>query len=367
MHASVIDIGFGDSGKGRVVDWLCREHGADVVIRFSGGQQAAHHVITKDIDHVFSSFGSGTLIGVPTYIAPTCTVDPIAILNEHTVLEEKSIIPELYVDGKCPVTTPYERKHNYTNAINIAHGTCGCGIGSTWQREEDHHSILFEDLFFKDVLKFKLKALMKYYHFSVDSKDYRQFTSACELLSSKEYNIELIYNHLDLCAKNIIFEGSQGVLLDQKHGFFPNVTRSHTDTKSIREIEPPGTLYLVTRAYQTRHGNGPMTNENIVHSIKENPHEQNFDTELQGAFRRSLLDLNLLVYARMKDPYIRESKNNVLVITCLDLVEDAWSFTIDGDIYNCSSETEFVGRIKEYLNITNCLISRSPSGVMEEA
>ncbi|HEX6930747.1 MAG TPA: adenylosuccinate synthetase, partial [Streptosporangiaceae bacterium] len=45
-HVIVADLGFGDSGKGTVVDWLCARRGARTVVRFNGGAQAAHNVIT---------------------------------------------------------------------------------------------------------------------------------------------------------------------------------------------------------------------------------------------------------------------------------------------------------------------------------
>jgi adenylosuccinate synthase len=71
----VIDLGFGDSGKGNCTQFLCSQpkinntvYGSPVaVIRFNGGHQAGHGVRSGEIKHVFSSFGSGTLLGIPTY------------------------------------------------------------------------------------------------------------------------------------------------------------------------------------------------------------------------------------------------------------------------------------------------------------
>lgn len=41
----VVGLGFGDESKGSVTDWLCRERKADLVVRYSGGAQAAHNVV----------------------------------------------------------------------------------------------------------------------------------------------------------------------------------------------------------------------------------------------------------------------------------------------------------------------------------
>ena len=44
----VVDLAFGDCGKGTIVDFLTREYEAHTVVRFNGGPQAAHNVRTSD-------------------------------------------------------------------------------------------------------------------------------------------------------------------------------------------------------------------------------------------------------------------------------------------------------------------------------
>ncbi len=352
---AVIDIGFGDSGKGRVVDWLCSKDAPSLVVRFSGGQQAGHHVVHKDIDHVFANFGSGSLYGIPTYTSKYCTVDPVGILNELKVLEDKGICPTLYIDAKCPVTTMYDKKINIKNDSENHHGSCGVGVGQTWEREQNHYHLLFEDLFHPTVLKIKMELIKKYYSFH---NSYTTWLKEIEFLINKK-NIHLVYGIPE--DNTYLFEGSQGLLLDQNIGFFPHVTRSDTGTKNIIKMNQAPDLYLVTRAYQTRHGNGPMTNRSYYHSIKWNPYEQNFDEGFQGVFRCSLLDLDLLKYSTEKDEYIRDNPNKNLVITCLDLIEE-YKLTINGNIIDCKTENGFVKTIKEYLGIKNIFLSRSPKG-----
>jgi adenylosuccinate synthase len=72
VHA-VIDLGFGDGGKGVAVDNICVNCDAvPLVIRFSGGQQCGHTVMPDaETKHVFSSFGSGTFVGAPTFLRLT--------------------------------------------------------------------------------------------------------------------------------------------------------------------------------------------------------------------------------------------------------------------------------------------------------
>src|SRR5688572_4258170 len=55
----VLDLGFGDAGKGSLTDFLVRERSASLVVRFNGGAQAGHNVVTADgRHHTFSQFGA---------------------------------------------------------------------------------------------------------------------------------------------------------------------------------------------------------------------------------------------------------------------------------------------------------------------
>jgi len=68
---AVIDIGFGDNGKGLVTSTLASQYNKEntIVARFSGGVQAAHRVCVKSppFEHIFSSIGSGAVYGIPSY------------------------------------------------------------------------------------------------------------------------------------------------------------------------------------------------------------------------------------------------------------------------------------------------------------
>lgn len=351
---AVIGCGFGDEGKGKVVSYLCSQSSNPLVIRFCGGQQAGHHVILESgLDHVFSNFGSGTLQGFDTYWSKFCTIDPVGIINELLDLKIKGINPTLYIDARCPVTTPYEKWYNRLYDRKTGHGSCGVGVGQTLQREEDYYSILFSDLYCKSVLKIKTFLLEKYYGFAIDSID--DFISICEDLVDC-YNIRITHGFPQKAYDNYIFEGSQGLLLDKNIGFFPHVTRANTDTTNILSMGFNPEVFLVTRGYQTRHGNGPMTNEKIKHSIKNNPYEQNYDGTFQGKFRTSVLDLDLLKYAVGRSGI----KEPSLCITCLDLVKDNYSFTENEAFNNSYNVEDFAKRIGSSLGANEIYLSRTP-------
>lgn len=368
----VIGAGFGDEGKGRVVDYLCEKSPNPIVVRFSGGHQAGHHVIRGSVDHVFSNFGSGSILGVPTYWSKFCTVDPIGIINERNILLEKGVSPTLYIHSKCPITTTADKLYNAILEKYNHHGSCSVGFGTTIQRETDGVSLLFGDLFNKTILKIKIDLLIKYYIELLGEENkwcwgthpwYREFMDSCEQLINLP-NI-LLYEHLPVFF-DYIYEGSQGLLLDQNIGFFPHVTRSNTGCTNARELCYGGDIpkiYFVTRAYQTRHGNGPMTNEGQNNYIRENPYEQNFSTGHQGEFRRSILDLDLITYALNREGYIQNhsTSKKVLVITCLDLLNQ-FNVTHEGCLHLFDEEEEFVEYIATHIGFSHVKISTTPSG-----
>lgn len=344
----VIGVGFGDEGKGLVTNYLSLRYPHSVVVRYSGGQQAGHTVVKDEVRHVFSNFGSGTLNNMPTYWSQYCTVDPVGIYNELQILNEKGIHPKLYIHAKCPVTTPLDKLNN--QIVDSQHGTCGTGVGSTHAREEHYHSLLFEDLFNPTVFWIKYGLLEEYYLKTVNPN---QFKQAIDYIL-KETFIGM-YHELPF-VNDKIFEGSQGLLLDQHYGFFPHVTRSNVGTPNVLEMGYRPTCYAVTRAYQTRHGNGPMTNIDIPHKIQANPLETNVYNTWQGEFRTSVLDLDLLQYAIGKDVYLSEHRDT-LVITCLDHVVDDYQLTLGGQLIKCSNEDHFVSLINSVLGFKEVLLS----------
>jgi adenylosuccinate synthase len=349
---AVIGLGLGDCGKGIVTDYLCSITESPLVGRFSGGHQAGHTVVYEGVRHVFSNFGSGTLRGVPTFWAKYCTVEPIGLFNEYDLLLMKNIIPKLFISIKCPITTPYEIHENRRDESILEHGSCGVGVGATIAREEAHYSLTFGDLFYPSVVAIKLSNIQKYYGFNLNLD---RFYEAVNRLMNHPQIIPV--DRFPTNYENIIWEGSQGLLLDQHIGFFPHVTRGFTGTTNIKDTRPD--LFLITRAYQTRHGNGPMTNESLPHNIKLDPLETNVEHEYQGKFRRSLLDLDLLLYGMSKDDYIRQNTNKKLVITCLDHVTGDYRFTYKGSIAHCLHKDEFIARVSAILGIDTVYVSET--------
>ena len=342
---------FGDEGKGAFVNFLAKQAQKPLVIRFNGGHQVGHTVVLEDgTRHVFSNFGSGTLQGAPTFWSKYCTVSPAGVMREAKELHSRNIHPIVIYDANAMVTTPFDilRNRNLEGALN--HGSVGVGFGQTIQRNEDMYHLYVRDLQYPEIRDAKLQNIInKYYNHNFDPNEdhqnaatrklYNEFIEACDFLV-KNFNISNDgLRSLQDC--DWIFEGGQGIMLDMDYGFFPHVTRSNTTAKNavalIKEYRPElfvRTFYM-TRAYQCRHGNGQMTNEHLDTSyIVDNPDETNVDGGFQGAFRKSVLDIDMLQYAINCDIYENPKSQRILVVTCLDQVPPKFPVTRENNVFD---------------------------------
>lgn len=319
----VIGLGFGDEGKGITTDYLCSQtpNLTKLVVRFSGGSQAGHTVVINKQKHVFSSVGSGSLRGIPSYFTEDTTIYPIALINELSVLKSKGIIPQIYYHPFCKIITPMDVLFNQNDSENKKHGTCGLGIGAAMKRENSMYSLRMIDLLHPKMFREKYYMILKNY--------YKEYTFDLGIYTKLE---NAFFNNIQYFTPNkivgyeifesydeVIFEGSQGIMLDKNHGVFPNVTYSNTTVKNISNwLNDSTEIYYVTRCYQTRHGNGWMSNCDNIELIN-NEEEINVTNEYQGTFRIGELDYDSLNYSLNVDKCYHSCnivKN--LVVTCLD-------------------------------------------------
>lgn len=343
----VIGLGYGDEGKGSTVNALATPD--SLVVRFNGGHQAGHNVHHNGIVHTFSSFGSGTLKNSATFISNNCTIDPFALQVEEKMIIDKmdGKRPTLYLDAEVMITTPWDAQWNKSQKY-LQNGTVGVGFGATIERNENHCRLYARDLLYEEIYDYKIDQIKDYYSKLLSEEDvrlidqqwYYEWEKALNNMIKYHTIVESIYDISYDNRKHLIFEGAQGIMLDQRYGFFPHVTRSNTTSQNVwkmlsgfnnlKEI----TTYYITRGYSTRHGAGPIANDfSLTDQKSANPHEINVDTGIQGKFRTKILDLDTLKYAIRCDQYHNMSEKFKLVITCLDhsLVDNKIAVRNEGD------------------------------------
>lgn len=304
----VIGANFGDCGKGLMVDYLCSQ-GAGMVVRFNGGAQAGHTVVTPEGErHVFRHVGSGTFCGVPTFLSQFFVCNPVLFFEERKQLLELGFHPEVYAHPDCLVTTIADMIINQARENlrgDKRHGSCGIGFHETLNRSKvPELKITMSDLWNGgNRLPQQLEEICSQYAtFRMDSPiktDWcDEFIRCCRQFADLVQPLGIAQ------CEDPVFEGAQGLLLDQDNKeFFPHVTHSHTGMHNVRilcaqagitDIEP---LY-VSRTYLTRHGAGPLPGEDSTLSFQDNT---NHPTLFQGAIRFAPLDCEKLLLRCMED------------------------------------------------------------------
>lgn len=347
----VIGANFGDEGKGLVTDYLASVHGKDaVVLRFNGGAQAGHTVVTPDgRRHVFSHFGSGTLAGSASYLSRFFVVHPMLFLRELEELRGLGADPLVFVHPDSLVTTPYDIMINQfaESARGVdRHGSCGLGFGAAVERNFDsRYALALRDLFDRDRVVSRLRAMRQdYLPARLAAMGIRRATKAqTDLVASEDILerwlldvaeflalIEVAGDRVLRSARHLIFEGAQGLLLDQQGRFFPHLTRSNTGLRNVLSVagdlgvEALDVTY-VTRAYLTRHGAGPLPGEIDQPPCPGMVDETNVTNAWQGSLRFAPLDLDLLGETIRADLGLATGGFEIrhrhrLAVTCLDQV-----------------------------------------------
>jgi adenylosuccinate synthase len=311
----VIGLAFGDCGKGSIVDFLTRHCSAGLVVRFNGGPQAGHNVVAPDgRHHTFSQFGSGTFVaGVRTLLSRFMFIEPYALLNEAEHLRAigvRDAMDRLLIDRRCPVITPC---HVAANRVRErargaeAHGTCGLGVGELAQDLIAYPDVMLraEDLADRSKVRTKLRRSRDLKREQVGEVIESANPDAVPLLEDSWIDVAAeVYEEVarrvtlvderDICTllngDTPIFEGAQGVLLDESFGFHPHTTWSDTTfgnaERVLRQAEYDGEPFRlgVLRSYFNRHGRGPFVTEDLtMRGHLAEPH--NSDVGWQGEFR----------------------------------------------------------------------------------
>lgn len=368
----VTDLGYGDAGKGSVVDHLARTQGATAVVRYNGGSQAAHNVQAPDgLHHTFRQFGSATFIpNTVTHLSRYMLVSPLNLIQEADHLADVGVhdaLKRITIDEDALIVTPYHRAANRLRELSrtTRHGSCGEGIGETMFDAVNHPDLCLRarDMFsirktFRVLEQIRRRYVEQFKNIkvpvspvasrhietlnddflSLDVSDfYQYFVSRVEIVAG-DYLNTLLRNH-----DHLVFEGAQGVLLDEWHGFHPYTTWSTTTPRNAHELladhNASGTHRTHTlgllRAYHTRHGAGPFVTDDPTLTIFL-PDRTNNHNQWQGDFRVGHFDAVAARYA------LAACGNTVdsLGITCLDRINDLldWkvctSYTHDNQTIN---------------------------------
>lgn len=331
----VIGANYGDEGKGMMTDYFAAKAAAKgercLVVCHNGGAQRGHTVeLFNGTRHVFHHFGSGAFAGADTYFAGSFLVNPIAFWREWEELERfPNCNRRCYAALDCPVTLPYDMLLNqWSENVRGAkrHGSCGMGIYETVRRNqekayqidlkhwsemttsrrrdfllqvrEDYVKKRLSELSLPPLPEEALKLLKSPGLLEHFLEDFERFLAEVELRESSLFSE---YDH-------VIFEGGQGLLLDQGNtDDMPYLTPSNTGLKNPAELLAKGMaaaqteVCYVTRTYLTRHGAGPLPEECSRREVHAKPDLTNVANPYQENLRYARLQKEELISRMTKD------------------------------------------------------------------
>jgi adenylosuccinate synthase len=276
----IVGAQWGDEGKGKIVDLLTRD--ADVVVRFQGGNNAGHTVITAQGKFIFHLLPSGILHpNVTCVIGDGVVVDLEVLMNEINILIAKGIFKpkNLLISKNAHLIMPYHKRLDITRERlrgKMKIGTTGRGIGPAYEDKAARCGIKCGDLLNESDFRNKLKQnLLEKNHYMKNvlhqegfeiHEIYHNYMAIGGRIATHITDTSLFLSKAMAKKKRILFEGAQGTLLDLDHGTYPYVTSSNTVAGEAAVGSGIGPTRLdrvigITKAYATRVGSGPFPTE----------------------------------------------------------------------------------------------------------
>lgn len=289
----VIGAQWGDEGKAKITDLLAEK--ANLIIRYQGGCNAGHTVVTNGKIYKFHLIPSGILYGNKICMIGAGTVIcPEAFEKELNELKAQGVdFKNLKISPLATITMPYHIEIDGWSEENSKKGKIGTtkrGIGPTYTDKMARIAFKIQDLYSFEALNEKIdmilpiknKTLEKVYGLETYSKDC--LLSLCEIYA-KLFKPFVCFDWQDLLRENkqktILFEGAQGVMLDVDYGTYPFVTSSNPIGGGAAVGSGYGPTVIeevvgVSKAYVTRVGEGPFVTEltdEVGKRIQEVGHE----------------------------------------------------------------------------------------------
>lgn len=276
----LIGAQWGDEGKGKVTDLLGAQ--VDYVVRYSGGNNAGHTVVTPDGQrYALHLMPSGVLSpNAVTVLGNGVVIDPKVLLAEMDGLTERGVdVSRLLISGDAHLIMPHHRAldrvvERYLGPARI--GTTGRGIGPAYGDKVARTGIRVQDLLDPGILRQKLalvlreknQILAKVYNrkaLDVDAVAEEYLTYAERLRPHIADTRAVLWGALAR-GETVLMEGAQATMLDLDHGTYPFVTSSHPTAAGacVGTGIPPTAISQVigvVKAYTTRVGSGPFPTE----------------------------------------------------------------------------------------------------------
>ena len=277
--AVVVGTQWGDEGKGKVVDFYASK--SDVIIRFNGGANAGHTIVSEGKKFKLHHLPSGILYSSKVNtIGNGTVVDPKKLLDEIAGIKSAGYAPNLAISPRAHVVLPYHFVLDGAEEAkkgSLAAGTTRRGIGPCYSDKAARFGIRIGELLQPETFKGKLhtmhplkaKLIREVYGIEfphTEEEIYEQYsTYAAQLAPYVKDTTEIISSALSR-KKKILLEGAQATMLDIDHGMYPFGTSSNTTAGGACTGSGIGPTAInevvgVVKVYTSRVGTGPLPTE----------------------------------------------------------------------------------------------------------
>ncbi len=280
----VVGLQWGDEAKGKVVDLLTERH--DIVVRYQGGANAGHTVVTGGQTFKLSLVPSGIFRPqVQCVVAGGVVLNPAGLLEEIDALGARGVEvgKNLMLSDRAHVIFPWhfqeDRLIDQQCTSGEAIGTTLRGIGPCYRDKVGRSfAVRLGDMYRQDfrdrierIARAKRQILAGLGAGSdgarIDAEEiYRQYHGFARRLKPHVADTTAYLLDAVEAGKNVLFEGAQGSLLDIDHGTFPFVTSSNSSGVGVSAGSGVPGRYItkvvgILKAYTTRVGGGPFPTE----------------------------------------------------------------------------------------------------------
>lgn len=357
----VIGTQWGDEGKGKYIDMLAKD--SDIVVRFSGGNNAGHTIVADGVKYALHLIPSGILHkGKTCIIGNGVVVDPAVLLKEIKGLNEKGINTEnLLISDRAHVIMPYHKELDELQEKFRGSGSLGTtkrGIGPAYSDKTERCGVRMCDFIDEEAFAEKVRENLKVKNLVIENvyggkgfnaediiKEYSGY--AKELKDHVTDVNAVIFDALE-AGKDILFEGAQATFLDLDFGTYPYVTSSNPVAGGVCTGAGIGPVFInevygVLKAYTSRVGAGPFpTEQNNETGDKIRELGWEYGTTTGRPRRCGWLDTVMIRYAARVNGLTALAINHVDTIGRLDRIKLCVAYKKDG-----AQITHFPASLKE--------------------
>lgn len=353
--AGVVVVGsqWGDEGKGKITDYLAQQ--ADLVVRYSGGNNAGHSIVANGKRFALRLIPSGIFTTGNVVMGNGMVINPKAFLEEVEYLNKAGIKTDgIHISDRAHIILPYHIEIDHLEEQlrgEAAIGTTGRGIGPAYVDKYDRCGIrmgefINEELFNKRVHQVVAYKKKMYPDLKADAdaifEEYKEYAKRIAPLvcDTGEYLDEAFR-----AGKKVLFEGAQGAMLDIDYGTYPFVTSSNPGANGACSGASIGPLYIddvvgVVKSYTTRVGAGGFPTElknELGDYIRDAGHE--YGTVTKRPRRVGWFDAVVVNQARRMSSLTGISLMLLDVLTGIDTLKICTAYKLNGKVIHTVPST----------------------------